>query len=205
VLSSVADDQRMEMCRSDPVGGPRYPRAMVDAAPIVLPIRSTLLTLGQIALGLNAVAIALALATVPSGSARIVGIVASIAVVGIAAWLIRSLRRQAIIVDGHRLGYRRGPMGKVSGWTDLSDVETATFAKLSTSVRRGHRDVILWSRVGGLRGLSAALLRAPATGPKGNTFDDDLHPFLLPLSALDDTDRSVVLALLDRKGLMPDG
>jgi hypothetical protein len=178
---------------------------MADAAPIVLPIRSTLQSLGQIALGLNAVAIASVSATVPAGSARIVGIVAAIAVLGLAAWLIRSLRRQAVIVDGQRLGYRRGPAGKVTGWTDLADVETATFAKLSTTVRSDHRDVILWTRVGGLRGMSAALLRAQRAAAVHQTGSDDenLHPLLLPLSALDDTGRCALLTLLEQRGLTP--
>ena len=188
----------MQVRRPDPANRLRYPR-IVDEPPIELPIRSVILTLGQISLGLIAGAFALVLATAPSGSARIVAVIAAILLVAGAAWLIRSLRRQAIIVDGQRLGYRRGPMGKVSGWTDLADVEAATLAKLSTSVRSGHRDVILWTRVGGLDGLSAALLRAQA--PPNMTSGQQLHPFLLPLSALGDRDRSRIDSMLADHGL----
>ncbi len=178
---------------------------MVDTEPIVLPISSALLTLGQIALGLNAIAIALVLATVPNGSARIAGAVAAIAVVAIAAWLIRSLRRQAIIVTGQRLGYRRGPSGKVTGWTDLADVEVVTSAKLSTSARRGHRDVILWTRIGGLDGLGAALLRAQS-GPvraRDGVDDAELRPFLLPMSAVGEFGRDTLVAMLEQHRLVP--
>jgi hypothetical protein len=205
VTSSVAEDQRVEVCRPDPIDALGYPQRMVEPPPVApdlveLPIHSLFLTLGQIALGLNAVAIALVLATVPSGSARIVGVIAAIVVIAVAVWLIRALRRQAIIVDGQRLGYRRGPMGRVSGWTDLADVEAATLAKMSTSVRSGHRDVILWTRVGGVGGLSAALLRAQA--PKSvKHLDDVLHPFLLPLSALGEVDRSLIESILAAHGL----
>jgi hypothetical protein len=168
---------------------------MVDTAPIVMPIRSVFLTVGQGALGVIAVAFALALATVPSGSARVFGVVVAITVVAAAAWLIRSLRRQAIIIDGQRLGYRRGPTGKVSGWTDLADVETVTFARLSTSIHRGHRDVILWTRVGGLRGINAALLRAQARKSAGEG-EKVLHPFVLPRSALGEADRTRIDSML---------
>ena len=196
----------MQVRRPDPANRLRYPRT-VDELPIELPIRSVILTLGQISLGLIAGALALVLATAPSGSARIVAVIAAILLVAGAAWLIRSLRRQAIIVDGQRLGYRRGPMGKVSGWTDLADVEAATLAKLSTSVRSGHRDVILWTRVGGLDGLSAALLRAqaPALGREslGRGTSGRLHPFLVPMSALRDHDRITIHSLLSERGVMP--
>jgi hypothetical protein len=173
----------------------------MTTSPVVeLRLQSRLLVVGQVALGLIGVAFAAAFVAVPTGGARVVGTLAAVALVSAVALLIRALRRQAVVVDGDRLGYRHGPFGNVSGWTDLADVEMATVAKLSTSVPRARADVILWTPVGGLRGLSGVLLRWEA--PSGIRAGGRLHPFLLPLSALRDADRATLDALLARHGIV---
>ena len=126
-------------------------------------MRSPFLFGAQLALGAITVIVAAGLATVPAGSARVFGIVAAIVVAAVGVILIRGLRRQAILVDGDRFGWRRGLTNKVIGWTDLDDVEVATTAQLSTSITRKHPDVILWTRVGGLRGGNAILLSSHGT------------------------------------------
>ncbi len=120
-----------------------------------------------------------------------------------------ALRRQAIILDGDRLGWRRGLTSSVTGWTDLDDVEAATVAKVSTSIKRKRPDVILWTRVGWFRGVNAVLLRPQLGSDVRQALDqragstDRLNPFIVPLSAVRDDDRTALLALLDSRGLLP--
>jgi len=172
-------------------------------------VRSWVLTLGQVALAFIALLVAAGLASVPTGAARIPGAVAAVLVIVLAAFLIRGLRRQAVILDGDRLGWRRGLTAKVTGWTDLDDVEAATVAKVSSSIKRKRPDVILWTRVGGLRGVNAVLLRPQLSGEVRQTLDqragstDRLNPFIVPLSAVREDDRAALLALLDSRGLLP--
>lgn len=183
----------------------RYHARMTEFA-----VRSAFLTLGQVAIAVIAAVAALLLIGGPSGAARLPAILVAIVVVLGAALLIRGVRRQAIILDGARLGWRGGLTGSVVGWTDLADVEVASVAHLSSSITRRHPDVILWTRIGGLTGLRSALLRRqfPAAlrtgrgtqGPSGTT----LAPFIVPFSALRDDDRATMHALLDRYGLLPD-
>ncbi len=121
-------------------------RHRYDRAVRVFPVGGFFLRLGQASLGFLAVLVALGLATIPSGSARVLGIVAAVVVVAGAAYLIRSMHRQAIMVDGDRLGWRRGLTSKIVGWTDLADVEGATRARLSTTVTKDRKvDTILWT------------------------------------------------------------
>jgi hypothetical protein len=173
------------------------------------PVRSWILTLGQVALAVIAMAVAAGLATVPTGAARAVGIAAAVVVIAGAAYLIRSMRRQAILLDGDRLGWRRGLTSSITGWTDLDDVEAATVAKVSTSIKKKRPDVILWSRVGGLRGVNAVLLRSQLGKDVRTMLDqragstEPLHPFIVPLSAVSAADRTALLALLDSRGLLP--
>jgi hypothetical protein len=176
---------------------------------IEMPVRSKFLTLGQVAIGVIAILAALVLIGGPSGSARLVGIVAAIVAIVGAAWVIRGVRRQAIIVDGSRFGWRGGLTGKVVGWTDLDDVELASTARLSSSITRKHPDVILWARSGGLNGLRSLLLDRQfppqmrtgkgTRGPSGV----ELQPFLVPFSAFGDDHRATVRAMLDQRGLLP--
>lgn len=172
-------------------------------------VRSWVLTLGQVALAVIALMVAAGLASVPTGSARAIGVAAAVGVLVVAAYLIRSLRRQAILVDGDRLGWRRGLTSSVTGWTDLADVEVATVAIVSTSIKRKRPDVILWSRVGGLRGVNAVLLRSQLAKDVRAMLDqragstEPLRPFIVPLSALGDDDRAALVRLLDARGLLP--
>jgi hypothetical protein len=209
VACSVADDRAIappfeERCRPDRRGARRYAPAVTEYR-----VRSWALTLGQVALAAIALLVAAGLATIPTGSARALGVIGALAVVVLAAFLIRSLRRQAILLDGDRLGWRRGLTSKVTGWTDLDDVEAATVAKVSTSIKRKRPDVILWTRVGGLRGVNAILLRPQLTNDVRRSLDqragstDPLHPFIVPLSAVRPDDRTALLALLDSRGLLP--
>ncbi len=173
------------------------------------PVRSVFLTLGQVALVLIAVAVAAGLVFVPTGTARLVGGAAAIVVLVGAAYLVRSLRRQAVVVDGQRLGWRRGLTAEIRGWTDLADVEGLTVAKASTSISLERTDVILWTRVGGMRGIDAVLLR-PQLGADARRqldasagSDEQLHPFLVPFTAMRPGDREVLAALLRTRGLLP--
>jgi len=172
-------------------------------------VRSWVLTLGQVALAVISLLVAAGLATVPTGSARAFGVIAAIAVLALAVFLIRSLRRQAILVDGDRVGWRGGLTSSVTGWTDLDDVEAATVAKVSTSINKKRPDVILWTRVGGLRGVNAVLLRPQLTKDVREMLDlragssETLHPFIVPLSAVREADRAALLSLLDSRGLLP--
>ena len=176
---------------------------------IELPVRSVFLTLGQVALGVIGVVAALVLIGGPSGSARLPGIIAALAVLAGTVWLIRGVRRQAIIVDGTRLGWRGGLTGKIVGWTDLDDVELASTARVSSSITRTHPDLILWTSAGGLTGLRAMLLdrqfppqRRTGTGTRGPS-GVELRPFIVPFSAFGEDDRATVRAMLDRRGLLP--
>jgi len=176
---------------------------------IEMPVRSKFLTVGQMAIGGIALLAALVLVAGPSGAARLPGIVAAIVVMVGAVWLIRGVRRQAIIVDGTRFGWRGGLTGKVVGWTDLDDVELASTARVSSSITRKHPDVILWTRSGGLIGLRALLLDLQfppqmrtgkgTSGPSGV----ELQPFIVPFSAFSDDHRDTVRAMLDQRGLLP--
>lgn len=174
-----------------------------------MPVRSVFLTLGQVAVGAIAFMVALVAIGGTSGSARLTGIVVATAVVVGAAWIIRGLRRQAIILDGSRLGWRGGLTGKVVGWTDLDDVELASTARVSSSITRQHPDVILWTRAGGLVGVRSVLLDrqfppqmrtgSGTRGPSGI----ELQPFIVPFSAFADEHRAAISAMLDRRGLLP--
>jgi hypothetical protein len=173
------------------------------------PVRSPFLMAGQVALGAIAAIVAVGLLTSPSGSAVPFGIAGAIVVAAFGAILIRGLRRQAILVDGDRFGWRRGLTNKVIGWTDLDDVEVATTAQLSTSITRKHPDVILWTRVGGLRGGNAILLRRQLPGEVRERLDarsasaEPLHPFIVPFSALGDDGREAIATSLEARGLLP--
>lgn len=176
---------------------------------VELPIRSVVLTMGQVALALLAALVALVLIGGPSGTARLPAILGAVAVVVGTIWIIRGLRRQAIILDGERLGWRGGLTGTVVGWTRLADVEVSSTALMSSSITRRHPDVILWAHSGGLTGLRAILLNrqfppqsrieAAATGSSRGA----LRPFIVPFSAFSDDDRATMRALLDRHGLLP--
>jgi hypothetical protein len=173
----------------------------MEKSPVVeLRVRSLQVAVGQVALVLIGAIGAGGLITVPTRGARVVGVIAALVLVAGVAWLMRALRRQAIVVDGDRLGYRNSPMGNVSGWTDLANVESATVAKLATSVRRTRPDMILWTPVGGLQGVSALMLRSQA--PSSRTAGVRLNPFLLPFSSLCDIDRATLDALLSRHGIV---
>lgn len=185
-------------------------RHRYDRAVRVFPVGGFFLRLGQASLGFLAVLVALGLATIPSGSARVFGIVAAVVVVAGAAYLIRSMHRQAIMVDGDRLGWRRGLTSKIVGWTDLADVEGATRARLSTTVTKDRKvDTILWTRRGGLQGFNAILLRRQLPADLRRQLDDaagssePLHPFIVPFSALSDEGRTVIGDLLAARGLLP--
>lgn len=176
---------------------------------IELPVRSTFLTLGQVALGVIAVVAGLVLIAGPRGSARLIGVVAAVSIAIGAVWLIRGLRRQAIILDGSRLGWRGGLTDKVVGWTDLDDVELASTARMSSSITRKHPDVILWTTSGGLTGVRSLLLdrqfppqMRTGRGTRGAS-GVELQPFIVPFSAFAEEDRARVRAMLDERGLLP--
>jgi hypothetical protein len=180
-----------------------------DRAVRVFPVGGFFLRLGQAALGFIAVLVALGSATIPSGPAKVAGIVTAVLILAGAAYLIRSMHRQAIVVDGNRLGWRRGLTSKIVGWTDLADVEGATKAKVSTTVTKDRKvDTILWTRRGGLQGFNAVLLRRQLPADLRRQLDDaagstePLHPFIVPFSALSDEGRTVIGDLLATRGLL---
>ena len=175
----------------------------------VFPVGGFFLRLGQAALGFIAVLVALGSATIPSGPAKVAGIVTAVLILAGAAYLIRSMHRQAIVVDGNRLGWRRGLTSKIVGWTDLADVEGATKAKVSTTVTKDRKvDTILWTRRGGLQGFNAVLLRRQLPADLRRQLDtsagstEPLHPFIVPFSALSDEGRTVIGDLLAARGLL---
>lgn len=170
---------------------------------VELRVRSKFLVLGQIALGMIAVFAALVLFAGPSGSARAPGIAAGVLVLVVAVWLLRGLRRQAVVLDGDRVGWRGGPTGRVVGWTALDDVHAVSVARMSSTLTRTHPDVILWAKAGGLRGVRALLLRPQM--PRQLAADGHrppLHPFIVPFSALSDGDRATMHTLLAERGLI---
>ena len=172
-------------------------------------MRSKFLVGGQVALGAIVAFVAIGLVAVPSGGAAVAGVIAAVVVVLGGGYLIRSMRRQAIIVDGERLGWRRGLSSKISGWTDLAAVEAATVAKLSTSITRKRPDVILWTRTGGLQGANAVLLRPQLPADLRRQLDaraassEPLNPFIVPFSALPEQGRTAISDLLAARGLLP--
>jgi hypothetical protein len=173
------------------------------------PVRSKFLVGGQVALGAIVAFVAIGLVAVPSGGAAVAGVIAAVVVVLGGGYLIRAMRRQAIIVDGERLGWRRGLSSKISGWTDLAAVEAATVAKLSTSITRKRPDVILWTRTGGLQGANAVLLRPQLPADLRRQLDaraassEPLNPFIVPFSALPEQGRTAISDLLAARGLLP--
>lgn len=165
-------------------------------------MRSKFLVLGQIALASIAVLVALVLFAGPSGSARAPGIAGGVGVLVVAAWLLRGLRRQAVVLDGDRVGWRGGPTGRVVGWTALDDVHAVSVARMSSTLTRANPDVILWARAGGLRGVRALLLRPQMPGAlAADGHRPPLHPFIVPFSALGDADRAAMHTLLASRGL----
>jgi hypothetical protein len=175
----------------------------------VFPVGGLFLRLGQVSLGFIAVLVALGLATIPSGTTRVFGIVAAVVVVAGAVYLIRSMHRQAIVIEGDRLGWRRGLTSKIVGWTDLADVEGATRARVSTTVTKDRKvDTILWTRRGGLQGFNAVLLRRQLPADLRRQLDaaagstEPLHPFIVPFSALSDDGRVAIGDLLATRGLL---
>lgn len=173
----------------------------------VLPVRGKLRVLGMVALGAIVLFVAIGLAAVPSGGARVMGAIAAVLVVGLGVWLLRGMGRQALVVDGSRLGWRRGLTDRVSGWTELSDVELVTASKLNTAPSLRRTDVVLWTRTGGMRGVDAVLLRWQLPSAARQELDaragtdQPLHPFLVPVTALGDDDRELVAVLLEQHGL----
>jgi len=175
----------------------------------VHPVRSPFLTLGQVALVFIVLLVALVLVAAPSGDARASGIIAAGLVVGAGAFTLRGLRRQAIIVDGDRLGWRRGFTNRISGWTRLSDVAAVTTSKLSSSIAWTRRDVVLWTPEGGLDGVGGWLARSQLSADQRRALDETagplggMRPFIVPYSALREDDRVALAALLDEHGLHP--
>lgn len=176
---------------------------------IELPIRSAVLTIGQVALALLAALVTLVLIGGPSGTARLPAILGAVVVVVGTVWIVRGLRRQAIILDGERLGWRGGLTGTIVGWTRLGDVEVSSTALMSSSITRRHPDFILWANSGGLTGLRAILLNRQfptqlrtGAAAKGSSHGA-LRPFIVPFSAFSDDDRATMRALLDQHGLLP--
>ena len=177
---------------------------------IEMPVRSKFLTVGQMAIGGIAVLAALVLVAGPSGAARLPGIVAAIVVMVGAVWLIRGVRRQAIIVDGTRFGWRGGLTGKVVGWTDLDDVELASTARVSSSITRKHPgrdpvDEIGWPhRAAGACCWTSSSPRRCGPG-RGRPVPAawNCNPFIVPFSAFSDDHRDTVRAMLGQRGLLP--
>lgn len=126
------------------------------------PIRNWFLVFGQVAFVLIVLLTVLVLAAGPSGSARPVGWAAAVLVAVAGLWVLRGLLRQALVVDGDRLGFRPGLTDHVAGWIDLASVEVASAAHLSSSFLSRRRDLILWSRTGGFRGVYGFVLKAQA-------------------------------------------
>ena len=141
---------------------------------------------------------------------RSLGVVAAVVVVLGGAYLIRSMRRQAIIVDGDRLGLAA-----------RADVEDQSAGPTSTTSRR--------------RRSPRCRRRSPASGPTsscgpapagcrastpscsarscrptcaGNSMHragstEPLNPFIVPFSALPEHGRTAIRELLAARGLLP--
>ena len=121
------------------------------------------------------------------------------------------MHRQAIIVDGDRLGWRRGLTSKIVGWTDLDDVEAATGRRCRRPITKDRKvDVILWTSVAaGCRASTPSCCAGSCRPTCGEQLDDragssePLHPFIVPFSALSDDGRTVIGDLLAARGLLP--
>lgn len=166
-------------------------------------VRGGHLVMGQVAIVVLALLGALVLGFGPSEPSEVLG--GRFAAVGLlagAVFLVRSLRRQAVVVDGRRLGWRSGLRMRASGWTDLADVRLVTNALSTISPRSGRRDLILWAREGGQRGLGAALMRRQMPKElRRQKSTRALRPFHLPMSSLDDDGVRDLTALLRTAGL----
>lgn len=138
--------------------------------------------------------IALMLIAIPSGSGRVVAIVAGLGVGVVGVWFVWSLRQRALVFDGGRLGRRSGLRARIGCWIDLDDVRLVTDAPTASSVARHRRDALLWTpnRVDSrwsmrlTRRLMAreqrdVLMSVEARG-------DELYPFVVPCSTLRETD-----------------
>lgn len=172
-------------------------------------VRSWFVTLGQVALAVIVVLVALVLVAGTSGSARVPGTGAAVVAVAAGVFLIRGLRRQAVVVDGDRLGWRRGLTDRITGWTRLSDVVAVTGSKVSSSISLRERDVVLWTPEGGLGGVGGWLARSQLSAEQRRTLDaaagpgGRVRPFIVPYSALREPDREALAALLEQHGLRP--
>jgi len=81
----------------------------------------------------------------PSGSAQPWGVLGGIAVAVGGALLVRMMVRQALVLDGRRLGRRWGFLPRIGWWIDLDDVHLITETTASMQARIGRRDTVLWT------------------------------------------------------------
>ena len=156
----------------------------------------------MVALGLVGALVVLIAAGVglgADGAGRIIGLlVAVIALVATVAAL-RALRRQAIVVEPHRIGRRNGWTGRIT-WCELADVRLTTLSEYRVLLGGTERNLILWTLRGGSTGLVAALagVGLPANDraavAEAKAAHPGLRPFVVPLSGMRDEHAQRVLA-----------
>ena len=138
--------------------------------------------------------VALILIAGPSGSARVVGVPAGLAVGAFGAWFVWSLRQMALVLDGDRLGRRTGLRARVGCWIELRDVELVTDAPMSSSVSRRRRDAVLWTpstadpRLSIVVGRWLMLRQQRDLRAAVEAHSPKLYPFVVQYSTLGDAD-----------------
>jgi hypothetical protein len=134
-----------------------------------------------------------------SGTGRVVAAIAAILATVYAVAGTRAFRREAIVIDGTRIGRRSGWTGRVRAWTDLGDVVGIDLFRRQYYPR--GLVVVLWSpRVGkvhhdgwGLMPRSVAVKLKPYR-------QRGILPLIVPILYLTPDGRSNVLAFLERGG-----
>jgi hypothetical protein len=169
---------------------------------IVYPLRSRYWLLAEASTLVLSGAVALILIVGPSGSGRLAGVVAGLAVAVAGGWFVWSLRRRALILDGDRLGRRSGLRAQCGHWIDLDDVRLISDAPMASSVTRQRRDALLWTSSRVDSRWSASLTRRLMVAQQRDRLiavearGDTLYPFVVPCSTLREVDVNELRATL---------
>lgn len=122
-------------------------------------------------------------------------------------WRLRAKRRyEAVVVDGHWIGYRRGTRGDVVDWTDLTRVTHVYVERLLPQVRKDYVNVAIWNeREGPFRrdeswGTASRRLRAE----RGRRRAEGEMAICIPLGAMARADQDAMRAHLAAHGIIVD-
>jgi hypothetical protein len=134
-----------------------------------------------------------------SGTGRVVASIAAISAAVYAVAATRSFRREAIVIDGSRIGRRSGWTGRVRAWTELGDVVDIDVSRRSYYPR--GLVIVLWStRPGKVHYDSWGLVHPSVRGKIKPNRQRGILPLVVPILYLNPDGRSNVLEFLARGG-----